>query len=115
MQHLREVAELGQLPGPAQAGALRGEALQVHRVRAVLHHQREHAQVGAGGLRPQPGARRGLTRKQSGLPAVLPKGKRRSAPVWRSQRWFCLPASTVSTVSEVSAPGSQRYLGLVCG
>ena len=47
VQHLREVAELGQLPGPAHAGALRGEALQVYRLRAVLHHQREHAQVGA--------------------------------------------------------------------
>lgn len=46
MQHLREVPELGQLPGPPHAGALRREALQVYRVWPVFHHQREHAQVG---------------------------------------------------------------------
>lgn len=49
MQHLREVSEFGQLPGPPHAGPLRREAVQVHRVRPVLHHQWEHAQVGEGG------------------------------------------------------------------
>lgn len=48
MQHLREVAELGQLPGPSHAGAFRREALQVHCVRPVFYHQWEHAQVGEG-------------------------------------------------------------------
>lgn len=48
MQHLWEVAELGQLPGPPHAGTLWGEALQVHCVWPVFYHQREHAQVGEG-------------------------------------------------------------------
>lgn len=50
MQHLREVAELGQLPGPPHAGALWGEALQVLCVWPVFYHQWEHAQVSEGSL-----------------------------------------------------------------
>lgn len=52
MQHLREVAELGQLPGPPHACALWREAIQMYRVRPVVYHQWEHAQVGEGGLCP---------------------------------------------------------------
>lgn len=47
MQHLWEVAELCQLPGSSHAGALWREALQVHSVWPVIHHQWQHAQVGA--------------------------------------------------------------------
>lgn len=50
MQHLREVTELGQLPGPPHAGSLWREALQVHCVWPVFYHQWEHAQVGEGCL-----------------------------------------------------------------
>ena len=100
VQHLREVAELGQLPGPAHAGALRGEALQVHRVRAVLHHQREHAQVGAGGLHPQPGARRGLTESRVAFQPSCPKA--RGGPV------LCGEASAGFVCLPVQSPVCQR-------
>ena len=113
VQHLREVAELGQLPGPPHAGALRGEALQVHRVRTVFHHQREHAQVGAGGFHL--------------LPRVQRLTASRVASQLSSQRleeaYSCAeepePVSsacrTVSSVSEVSAHGASRTWGLVSG
>lgn len=63
MQHLWEVSELGQLPGPPHAGALWREALQVHCVWPVFYHQWEHAQVGEGrrGLvASEPSPERGL-------------------------------------------------------
>lgn len=77
MQHLREVAELGQLPGPPHAGALWREALQMYRVWPVVHHQWEHAQVGEGGFRPVAAGCRGTeSTVASGQSGDLPRGLR---------------------------------------